>query len=82
VNDDSTSGLGQSGRGGRNKKKISYAEEEEKSSAAPGADGIAKFKPWLVDEMLLYILNYLGKCLSYGVSCVRCASQGMEVIRS
>lgn len=46
VNDDSTSSLAQSGRGGRNKKKISYAEEEEKSAAAPGADGIAKFMPY------------------------------------
>ena len=31
--------------GGRNKKKICYADEE-KSSAAPGADGIAKFMPY------------------------------------
>lgn len=46
VNDDSSSSLGQSSRGGRNKKKISYAEEEEKSTAAPGADGIAKFMPY------------------------------------
>ena len=46
VNDDVSSNLGQSSRGGRNKKKISYAEEEEKSTAAPGADGIAKFMPY------------------------------------
>jgi len=32
-------------RGGRAKKQICYAEEE-KSSAAPGADGIAKFMPY------------------------------------
>ena len=46
VNDDSSSNLGQSSRGGRNKKKISYAEEEGTSTAAPGADGIAKFMPY------------------------------------
>ncbi|KAL7498005.1 hypothetical protein ACHAWT_008513 [Skeletonema menzelii] len=46
VNDDSSSNLGQSSRGGRNKKKISYTEEEGKSTAAPGADGIAKFMPY------------------------------------
>lgn len=43
VNDDSSNSLDR--RGGRAKKKICYAEEE-KSSAAPGADGIAKFMPY------------------------------------
>ncbi len=43
VNDDSSNALDR--RGGRAKKKICYAEEE-KSSAAPGADGIAKFMPY------------------------------------
>ena len=46
VNEDSSSNLGKSSRGGRNKKKISYAEDEEKNTAAPGADGIAKFMPY------------------------------------
>ena len=44
VEDDSANNQG-CRTGGRAKKKISYAEEE-KSSAAPGADGIAKFMPY------------------------------------
>ena len=44
VEDDSANNLDRR-TGGRAKKKISYAEEE-KSSAAPGADGIAKFMPY------------------------------------
>ncbi|KAL3776954.1 hypothetical protein ACHAW5_009286 [Stephanodiscus triporus] len=43
VGDDESSNI-QDRRGGRAKKKICYAEEE-KSSAAPGADGIARYMP-------------------------------------
>lgn len=32
--------------GGRAKKKVSYVPEDEKTSAAPGADGISKFMPY------------------------------------
>jgi len=42
---DAESSNNQDRRGGRAKKTISYAEEE-KSTAAPGADGIAKFMPY------------------------------------
>lgn len=45
VEEDSSSNICQSRGSGRSKKKISYAEEE-KSSAAPGADGISKFMPY------------------------------------
>jgi len=45
VDGDSSRNNNIGGRSGRNKKKVCYAEEE-KSSAAPGANGIAKFMPY------------------------------------
>lgn len=46
VDDDHAGGFGSKPkRGGRSKQQIKYCEDEKETTAAPGADGIAKFLP-------------------------------------
>lgn len=52
MDDDSNNKLDRR-TGGRAKKKICYADEEEKSSAAPGADGIAKVSSGQISGMVI-----------------------------